>query len=627
MISRSAAWVTALLLAHGAVTPAAAQEVTTSWTAAGGDNLWANPLNWSHGVPGQLWAYLGDSAAPGTTIDLGGVPRNAPVLRGWAKRFELANGGFSTRRALVDAGADVLVTQWDRDPHPVLMAHLDGTLRVAAPPQTFSAGPGANPIVPWAIGLRFGGTETTFLRYDAGANAADPVDDGGFLPFANPATELSPTPAANADVRVAQPVTVAAPVTINSLTIRNATLTLNAPLTVHSGGVLLLPGAGASSVTPATTITGSGSLHLPAEAIVHAMPRDNFYAYDNSTSVNTRHLIDVPIHGAGTLGSYAQGTLILNKPNTYAGGTMLEAGAIQINDAAALGSGPVTFAGGRLQIDVADATIPNDFVLARQIVIQPPLAAQAMRVPDGLTTLSGAFRGAANFSVSGASPAARVRLTGVSDAGAQLTFNTGAYVDGAFTNPAVLVSGGSAQANLASSWGGTGSIAGTFRPHGNLMPGPADGGVGELTFGQGRLGFATVHIDLLGDSAAQHDRLVALQSLELATMLPNSFGRAKLDVHLAFAAEPGDEFTIIDNRFSGAVVDTFTNLPEGAEFTDDGGRFRISYVGGDGNDVVLAVVPEPSTAAVVAAALLLYAAARRPPRGQRGQRGHRAAET
>src|SRR5215204_950394 len=131
IVRRPVVRVALVLLAHAAaaVAPSArAQEITTSWTAAGGDNLWANPLNWSQGVPGQLWAYLGDSAAPGTTIDLGGVPRNAPVLRGWAKQFQLANGGFSTRRVLVDAGADVLLQQWDRDPYPVLAADLDGTL-------------------------------------------------------------------------------------------------------------------------------------------------------------------------------------------------------------------------------------------------------------------------------------------------------------------------------------------------------------------------------------------------------------------------------------------------------------------------------------------------------------------
>ena len=53
----------------------------------------------------------------------------------------------------------------------------------------------------------------------------------------------------------------------------------------------------------------------------------------------------------------------------------------------------------------------------------------------------------------------------------------------------------------------------------------------------------------------------------------------------------GDTFTIIDNKgtisITGSLVGTFKDLPEGAEITVSGVTFKISYVGGDGNDVVL----------------------------------------
>lgn len=49
----------------------------------------------------------------------------------------------------------------------------------------------------------------------------------------------------------------------------------------------------------------------------------------------------------------------------------------------------------------------------------------------------------------------------------------------------------------------------------------------------------------------------------------------------------GDTFTIIDNKGTIPVQGTLKDLPEGAEITAGGVTFKISYVGGDGNDIVL----------------------------------------
>jgi acetyl esterase/lipase len=58
----------------------------------------------------------------------------------------------------------------------------------------------------------------------------------------------------------------------------------------------------------------------------------------------------------------------------------------------------------------------------------------------------------------------------------------------------------------------------------------------------------------------------------------------------------GQSFTIIDNDGTDPVIGTFTGLPEGASIAGNGYSFRISYVGGDGNDVVLTLVLNTSTA-------------------------------
>jgi hypothetical protein len=64
---------------------------------------------------------------------------------------------------------------------------------------------------------------------------------------------------------------------------------------------------------------------------------------------------------------------------------------------------------------------------------------------------------------------------------------------------------------------------------------------------------------------------------------------ASLNVVLfdGWTIKKGDTFTIIDNLSDTDVEGTFEGLAEGGQLTVDGITFSISYVGGDGNDVVL----------------------------------------
>jgi hypothetical protein len=63
----------------------------------------------------------------------------------------------------------------------------------------------------------------------------------------------------------------------------------------------------------------------------------------------------------------------------------------------------------------------------------------------------------------------------------------------------------------------------------------------------------------------------------------------------------GDVIELVHNGTFGVVSGTFAGLPEGATVLDETGRyaFRISYVGGDGNDVTLTEVGVPAAVAAV----------------------------
>jgi hypothetical protein len=70
---------------------------------------------------------------------------------------------------------------------------------------------------------------------------------------------------------------------------------------------------------------------------------------------------------------------------------------------------------------------------------------------------------------------------------------------------------------------------------------------------------------------------------------------AILQVSRTFGPPAGTTFTIVKAPAgaSHAPSGTFTGLPEGAELVIDNQRFRISYQGGAGNDIVLTAIDDP----------------------------------
>ncbi len=129
--------------------------------------------------------------------------------------------------------------------------------------------------------------------------------------------------------------------------------------------------------------------------------------------------------------------------------------------------------------------------------------------------------------------------------------------------------------------GGSGSTLGVTATAGTISPG--DNGAGILTV-NGALALnagVTVSLDILG--AAQgtlHDALRVTNGVSLAN--------ATLALVGTFLGPTNQTFTIIDNTSASAISGTFLNLPEGAVFTAANGvSYRITYVGGTGNDVVL----------------------------------------
>ena len=119
----------------------------------------------------------------------------------------------------------------------------------------------------------------------------------------------------------------------------------------------------------------------------------------------------------------------------------------------------------------------------------------------------------------------------------------------------------------------------TVLPGGTLDPGVTPGGSAIITV-EGNLVMSagsTFVVDLNG--LFSPDRVAVNGTVNL--------GGSTLVVNDNFGSVIGNTFNIIPNDGADAIIGTFAGLPEGATFTVGGSTFAISYVGTDGNDLVL----------------------------------------
>ena len=135
---------------------------------------------------------------------------------------------------------------------------------------------------------------------------------------------------------------------------------------------------------------------------------------------------------------------------------------------------------------------------------------------------------------------------------------------------------------------GTGQIvSGVSLTNCDLVPGIAGGVLttGGVTFGQG----SVLAIDLLSSATANQGRLDANGPVAISQVEP----LPALSLNLGFAPSAGQPFVILNNNSADPVNGCFAGLPEHgvveATFEGQQTKFFISYVGGDGNDIVLTV--------------------------------------
>ena len=390
----------------------------------------------------------------------------------------------------------------------------------------------------------------------------------GPMTFANPGTGPASNP------RWAIPLTLGAPITITSsgrISYVDGTVALGAnTLTLQVDGDLWIAGA----------ISGAGGITKNGGS---ALTMDGASSYTGATQVNAGALqvgSAGALGGSGTGTTFATGTtLIVNfgpynlpEPLTFSGPT----GTIVMGGSNNILSGPLAFAGTlTFQMNASGAQTA-------------PITSTGSLVVAGVDALS----------TSGDSPA----FTGTVD------ITTGAFIPSG-TFPAAI--------NLQS----PGSLFGfaTSGPltmtGGTLAPG--------LPFNQffapaGLASSGGLHnlVMVPGAPVTNYDQLQVTGTVSIAGTTLNSTAAGALPL--------GSVFVIILNDLVDPVVGTYVGKPEGAIYFQANNWWQITYVGGDGNDVVLTTVaapppppsssvpvPGPGPLALALLALAIVAVARR----------------
>ena len=369
------------------------------------------------------------------------------------------------------------------------------------------------------------------------------------------------------------------------------------------------------------------------------------------------------LSGSGGLTKTGAGVMTLGGANNYTGATNVSAGQLSVNGSLAMGSTVSVGSGATLggsgtvsgTVGVTGGTITDTVALGATTfhgtsTLVGTHTASSVTIADGTTTLSGTTTG--GFNVNGATLAGSGKADGtvgvangtINGSGLNLgatTLSGNSTLRGTTTASSLTVSSGTttvsagASANAATvsvagistltnngTLTGAVSVAGVFNGNGTvdgaltiestgtLAPGNSPGTTtvtGILTVNNG----AKVAMQLDGLAAGtEYDQIVVTSSGSVVLQTDSI-----LDLYFkdGLSLSLNDQFVLIDNQSDAIISGSFSSvLISGSSvavdanniFTYNDQKFQLSYTGianadNKTNDLVLTVVPEPSTWAMI----------------------------
>jgi fibronectin-binding autotransporter adhesin len=365
---------------------------------------------------------------------------------------------------------------------------------------------------------------------------------------------------------------------------------------VLSNGLHASHGAGTTRIAHTVT-TGFITASNPAALLVLDGPvryPSSGLTFNVAGRVEASNTISQVIAGAQHVLKTGTGTLELAASNRFNGTLFVREGTVFANHDAALG---IATGQGTIVSEGATLLIGGSLdILESSITVGGTLALNSFGGSGSASKILGAM------SFSGTNAAIDVPVTFLEFAGP---------LSG--TNGFRLVRGALVVSSNSPSFSGAAVLASPSRliVHGQLPLGAvhldggwlsSDGRVGSISSlaGGGLISFSgydtLICSNLAFNAATTCEFRVGKQGVPVSGKLDArgtvSLGSCAMDVNVTVdSLLPGETITLIQNDGTDPVIGTFAGLPEGAQMTKFFTRLAISYMGGDGNDVVLTVLP------------------------------------
>ncbi|MBJ58729.1 hypothetical protein CMN24_03335 [Candidatus Saccharibacteria bacterium] len=360
--------------------------------------------------------------------------------------------------------------------------------------------------------------------------------------------------------------------------------------TINTAGYNLSIGATTSACgTMINRLSGSGDVTLNATQYGGYTLSDS-PAYTGSVTVNSGTLVavdpaalntaeGVQVTGSGKLSLYSGANSTWTVPMTLGGSGWIAAqhgstgfcsGGSDPDVYTATLSGPVTLTSNFLYNGSDNLTITGTYTSNGHTFTVNSGATGTLTTPDGSEEA-----GAVETNIDGDQPTTHTNVV----------YRETATLNGTRDSISVA-SGGTLK--------GTGSVNDLYND-GVVAPGNSPGTLNVL---ETYSGSGALEIEILNKDT--YDQLRVGENYTGGSNAVSLYSGATLNLVMfdGWSVNNGDQFTIIDNRSSTAVSGTFEGLAEGQQFSIDGITFNITYVGGDGNDIVITALnsgTDPST--------------------------------